>query len=176
MQQESSTITNRMQFKTIHVKLRGVANAFPPPWLRYGSQSICHQWTLLSATASFQVGRNFENWQKHQRNHRWHKKHVSRLRPTGAFSLLSNSLTRHFFFSPFILKFSCFPPWSLVLGQPSPQAFWTRSFLDSTMSCDVTKRYSLALTQASRGQRIKRERLGTRLVPVYYPRTNSAWI
>ena len=32
-QQESSTITKRMQFKTIQVELRGVANAFPSPWL-----------------------------------------------------------------------------------------------------------------------------------------------
>ena len=30
-QQESSTITSRMQFKTIQVELRGVANAFPSP-------------------------------------------------------------------------------------------------------------------------------------------------
>ena len=30
-QQESSMITNRMQFKTIQVELRGVANAFPSP-------------------------------------------------------------------------------------------------------------------------------------------------
>ena len=30
-QQESSPITNRMQFKTIQVELRGVANAFPSP-------------------------------------------------------------------------------------------------------------------------------------------------
>ena len=30
-QQESSTITNRMQFKTIQVELRDVANAFPSP-------------------------------------------------------------------------------------------------------------------------------------------------
>ena len=30
-QQESSTITNRMQFKTIQVELRGVGNAFPSP-------------------------------------------------------------------------------------------------------------------------------------------------
>ena len=30
-QQKSSTITNRMQFKTIQVELRGVANAFPSP-------------------------------------------------------------------------------------------------------------------------------------------------
>ena len=28
-----SRITNRLQFKTIQVELRGVANAFPPPWL-----------------------------------------------------------------------------------------------------------------------------------------------
>ena len=32
-QQESSTITNGMQLKTIQVELRGVANAFPSPWL-----------------------------------------------------------------------------------------------------------------------------------------------
>ena len=48
--------------------------------------------------------------------------------------------------------------------QPSPQTFSARSFLNSTMSCDVTDRYSPALSQTSRGQRIKRERLGTRLV------------
>ena len=30
-QQESNTITNRMQFKTIQVELRGVANVFPSP-------------------------------------------------------------------------------------------------------------------------------------------------
>ena len=47
--------------------------------------------------------------------------------------------------------------------QPSPQAFSARSFLDSTMSCDVTERFSPALSQTSRGQQIKRERLGTRL-------------
>ena len=47
--------------------------------------------------------------------------------------------------------------------QPSPQAFSARSFLDSTMSCDVTERFSPALSQTSRGQRIKRERLETRL-------------
>ena len=51
---------------------------------------------------------------------------------------------------------------------PSPQAFSARSFLDSTMSCDVTEILaenavlSPALSQTSRGQRIKRERLGTR--------------
>ena len=45
---------------------------------------------------------------------------------------------------------------------PSPRAFSARSFLDSTMSCDVTERCSPALSQTSRGQRIKRERLGTR--------------
>ena len=32
-QQRSSTITNRMQFKTIQVELRVVANAIPSPWL-----------------------------------------------------------------------------------------------------------------------------------------------
>ena len=42
-----------------------------------------------------------------------------------------------------------------TITQPSPQAFSARSFLDSTISCDVTEN--------SRGQRIKRERLGTRL-------------
>ena len=30
----------------------------------------------------------------------------------------------------------------IVWSQPSPQAFSARSFLDSTMSCDVTERYS----------------------------------
>ena len=45
-------------------------------------------------------------------------------------------------------------------SQPSPQAFSARSFLDSTMSCDVTERYS----SSSRGQRIKKEYLGTRLL------------
>jgi len=47
--------------------------------------------------------------------------------------------------------------------QPTPQAFSARSFLDSTMSCDVNERCSPAFSQTSRGQRIKRERLGTRL-------------
>ena len=42
-----------------------------------------------------------------------------------------------------------------TLTQPSPQAFSARSFLDSTISCDVT--------ETSRKQRIKRELLGTRL-------------
>ena len=54
---------------------------------------------------------------------------------------------------------------------PSPQAFSAWSFLDSTMSCDVTEIeilaqnafLSSALFQTSRGQRIKRQRLGTRL-------------
>ena len=45
-------------------------------------------------------------------------------------------------------------------SQPSPQAFSARSFLDSTMSCDVTERHS----SSSRGQRIKKEYLGTRLL------------
>ena len=71
IQQKSSTITNRMQFKTVQVELQGVANAFPPPWLRYGSHylavEICHRWTLLSATPSFQVGKSLKIGQKHQR-------------------------------------------------------------------------------------------------------------
>ena len=51
----------------------------------------------------------------------------------------------------------------------SLQAFSARSFLDSTMSCYVTgilaknALFSPALYQSLRGQRIKRERLGTRL-------------
>ena len=28
---------------------------------------ICHRWTMLSASRSFQVGKNFENQQKHQK-------------------------------------------------------------------------------------------------------------
>ena len=35
IQQESSTITTRMQFKTIQVELWGLANAFLPPWLNF---------------------------------------------------------------------------------------------------------------------------------------------
>ena len=51
----------------------------------------------------------------------------------------------------------------------SPQAFSARSFLDSTMSCDVTgilaenALLSPALYQTLRRQRSKRERLWTRL-------------
>ena len=30
-----SRITNRLQFKTIQVELRGAANAFPPPWTKF---------------------------------------------------------------------------------------------------------------------------------------------
>ena len=60
-----------MQIKTIQVELRGVANAFSPHWLRYRSHylavEICQRWTLLSATSSFQIRKNFENRQKHQR-------------------------------------------------------------------------------------------------------------
>ena len=62
----------------------------------------------------------------------------------------------------------------LYNSQPSPQAFSARSILDSTVSCDVTGRYSPsaenspALSQTSRGQRVKRERLGTRLYNSYY--------
>ena len=33
----------------------------------YLAVEICHRWTLLSATSSFQVRKNFENRQKHQR-------------------------------------------------------------------------------------------------------------
>ena len=40
--------------------------------------------------------------------------------------------------------------------------------MDSTVSCDVTERYSPALSQTSRGQRVKRERLGTRLLRVVF--------
>ena len=53
--------------------------------------------------------------------------------------------------------------------QPSPQAFSARSFLDSTMSFDVTEfvteSYSLLSPRlcAENGSREKRERLGTRL-------------
>ena len=44
----------------------------------------------------------------------------------------------------------------MLLPQPSPKAFSARSILDCTVSCDVT--------ETSRGQRGKRERLGTRLL------------
>ena len=57
---------------------------------------------------------------------------------------------------------------ALLSAQPSPQAFSARLILDSTVSCDVTERYTprtlAALSQTSRGQRGKRERLGTRLL------------
>ena len=52
---------------------------------------------------------------------------------------------------------------------PSPQAFLARSFLDITMSCDVigilaeNALLSPALSKTLRGQRTKRERLGTML-------------
>ena len=36
--------------------------------------------------------------------------------------------------------------------------------LDSTVSCDVTERDLPALSQTSRGQQVKRERLGIRLM------------
>ena len=78
------------------------------------------------------------------------------------------------------------PPQFYQFSQPSPQAFSARLILDSTVSCDVTERYTPktpsqycqikyggpvdrllqlqpALSQTSRGQRGKRERLGTRL-------------
>ena len=49
--------------------------------------------------------------------------------------------------------------------QPSPQAFSARSFLDSTMNCDVTERYSALSSRlrADNGSREKRECSGTRL-------------
>ena len=47
------------------------------------------------------------------------------------FQILKPSLRKH----PFLR--------ALRRWQPSPQAFSARSFLDSTMSCDVTKRYTL---------------------------------
>ena len=47
------------------------------------------------------------------------------------FQILKPSLRKH----PFLR--------ALHRWQPSPQAFSARSFLDSTMSCDVTKRYTL---------------------------------
>ena len=56
----------------------------------------------------------------------------------------------------------------IVPSQPSLRAFSARSILDSTVSCDVTERYLLALSQTSRGQRVKRERPGTRLVQSYF--------
>ena len=56
----------------------------------------------------------------------------------------------------------------IVQSQPSPWVFSVRSILDSTVSCDVTERYLLALSQTSRGQRVKRERLGTTLVQSYF--------
>ena len=46
---------------------------------------------------------------------------------------------------------------SVVLPQPSPQEFSARSFLDSTMSCDVTKRYSPALSQITDQERTPRD-------------------
>ena len=48
---------------------------------------------------------------------------------------------------PNLQQYSC-----INRTHPSPQAFSARSILDSTVSCDVTER-----------QRVKRERLGTRL-------------
>ena len=67
------------------------------------------------------------------------------------------------------------------LSQPSPQAFSAWSFLDSTMICDVTERYAprtsgrknvmsmRRVSKTSRGQRSKRERLGTRLgLSIFY--------
>ena len=47
--------------------------------------------------------------------------------------------------------------------QPSAWVFLARSILDSTVSCDITKRDLPTFSQISRGQRVKRECLGTRL-------------
>ena len=69
----------------------------------------------------------------------------------------------------------------MVRAQPSPQAFSARSILDSTVSCDVTERYSPgtlspALSQTSRGQRGKRKRLGTRLVrAILFEKLQEIW-
>ena len=54
----------------------------------------------------------------------------------------------------------------MLLSQPtlSLSAFSARSILDSTLSCDVTVRDSPILSQTMRGQRVKRECLGTRLL------------
>ena len=49
------------------------------------------------------------------------------------------------------------------ISQPSPSAYSARSNLDSTVNCDVTERDWPTLSQTSRGQRDKRELLGTRL-------------
>ena len=38
-------LTNRMQVKTVHVELRGVANAIPPPWLNLKSDEDFLFWT-----------------------------------------------------------------------------------------------------------------------------------
>ena len=69
----------------------------------------------------------------------------------------------------------------MVRAQPSPQAFSARSILNSTVSCDVTERYSLgtlspALSQTSRGQRGKRKRLGTRLFrAILFGKVQEIW-
>ena len=61
--------------------------------------------------------------------------------------------------SPTLSKFIVFI--SLVPRRSRRCQSWT--ILDSTVSCDVTERYSPALSQTLRGQRGKRERPGTRL-------------
>ena len=48
-----------MQFKTIQIDLRGAAVTLP-------CGRICHRWTLLRVTPSFQFGKNFKNRKKHQ--------------------------------------------------------------------------------------------------------------
>ena len=55
--------------------------------------------------------------------------------------------------------------------QPNPRAFLTQSILASTVSRDVTERGPPSLSQASRGQRGKRERPGIRLFSEYSNRT-----
>ena len=44
-----------------------IINAFLLKLIVYLAVEICHRWTSLSATPSFQVGKNFDNRQKHQR-------------------------------------------------------------------------------------------------------------
>ena len=51
-----------------------------------------------------------------------------------------------------------------VERQPSSLGVLSAVILDSTVSCDVTERDLPTLSQSSRGQRVKRERLRTRLM------------
>ena len=55
---------------TIIVKVKQrkkIINAFLLKLIVYLAVEICHRWTSLSATPSFQAGKNFDNRQKHQR-------------------------------------------------------------------------------------------------------------